>query len=107
MATAGLEHQPIRDWRDGCAVDQVVVVREVERRRKRDGDAFLRTSLGDRSGSVPAVLWADGEVRIGDPVRVAGRLSEHPRYGRQLTVENLAPAATDEIDWSALFDGPL
>ena len=40
----------IRDATDGTDLDQVLLVREVERRTRRDGGEFLRLTLGDRSG---------------------------------------------------------
>ena len=52
-----LDQPPISTWRDGDEVDAVLLVREVERRQKRDGSPFLRLTLADRSGDVPAVLW--------------------------------------------------
>ena len=59
--------------------------------------------------SVPAVVWDDVDdaaatATAGEPVRVIGTVSEHPRYGRQLTVQSvLAPL---EVDWERLLDSP-
>ena len=39
-------------------IDRVLLVRSVERRQTRDGSAFLRMALGDRSGSLPGVREA-------------------------------------------------
>ncbi|HEY3019717.1 MAG TPA: HD domain-containing protein [Solirubrobacteraceae bacterium] len=96
-------------WSDGSAVDAVLLVRDVERRHKRDGSPFLRFTLADRSGSVPAVLWDAGgspAVERGDAVRVAGRLDEHPRYGRQVTIDALSRPAAEAVPWAELLDGP-
>ena len=95
----------LADITDGTEVDRTLLVRDVERRTKRDGSPFLRLVLGDRSGSVPAVLWDDATARAGEPAHIVGRLAEHPRYGRQLTVAELR-APTDAVDWTALLDGP-
>jgi 3'-5' exoribonuclease len=85
----------------------VLLVREVEQRTKRDGSAFLRLTLADRSGTVPAVLWdADDAIGPGAPLRVRGRFAEHPRYGRQLTISDVAVPAADDVRWDDLVDGP-
>jgi 3'-5' exoribonuclease len=98
------------DWRDGASVDAVLLVREVERRQKRDGASFLRLVLGDRSGTVPAVMWtpdqAGDAASPGVPAWIAGRLTEHPRYGRQVTVTTLREPRPQEIDWDSLLEGP-
>ncbi len=111
--TAPPSEQPLlRDWRNGCAVDEVLLVREVEERRKRDGSPYLRMTLGDRSGSVPAVLWSPESVgavasEAGVALHVTGSFAEHPRYGRQVTVSDVHEPVEDEIDWDRLLDGPV
>jgi len=66
-----LDPMLLRDATDGTDLDQVLLVREVERRPRRDGGEFLRLTLGDRSGRVPAMVW--------DGVREASELAaEHP-----------------------------
>ncbi|WP_354699034.1 3'-5' exoribonuclease YhaM [Paraconexibacter sp. AEG42_29] len=100
----------LSEWQTPCDVDAVLLVREVERREKRDGSAFLRLLLGDRSGTIPAVMWDPGAavegLRAGTPAQVGGRCSEHPRYGRQLTVATVDSVAGDDVDWSLLLDAP-
>src|SRR4051812_32457141 len=97
----------IREWNDGLDIDGVLLVRDVEERTKRDGSPFLRLTLGDRSGTVPAVLWdAADAVEAGAPLRVRGHFAEHPRYGRQLTVADLRVPAGDDVRWEDLVDGP-
>jgi 3'-5' exoribonuclease len=101
----------VRQLVDGQEIDQVLLVRERELRTKRDGAEFLRLTLGDRTGSVAAVLW-DGVADLraaceaGSCVRVAGRYGVHPRYGAQLTLRALRPAEPHEYDPADLFDGP-
>ena len=96
---------PLADIADTTEIDRVLLVRDVDRRSKRDGSPFLRLTLSDRSGSVPAVMWEDATVGAGEPAHVVGRLAEHPRYGRQLTVGELR-APSGAVDWTALLDGP-
>jgi 3'-5' exoribonuclease len=101
----------VRDLTDGQEFDLVLLVRSRELRSKRDGGEYLKLVLGDRSGSVPAMLW-DGVADLaalceaGAAVRVAGRYNVHPRYGAQLLVRALRAADPDETDFSALLDGP-
>jgi 3'-5' exoribonuclease len=68
----------VREFTDGCDVAQALLVREIELRQRRDGSGYLRLLLGDRTGSVPAVVWEDIErVRDcclpGEVVYVTGR----------------------------------
>jgi 3'-5' exoribonuclease len=101
----------VREFHDGCEVDRVLLVREVERRQRRDGGEYLRVVLGDRTGSVPAMVWEGiaevlHVVRPGAPVRVQGRFGAHPRYGRQLTVRALLEPAPGSFAEDELHDGP-
>jgi 3'-5' exoribonuclease len=102
----------IREVTDGTDLDQVLLVREVDRRLKRDGGEFLRLTLGDRSGQVVAMVW-DGVrdiaplVATGRPVRVIGRYVVHPRYGAQLNLRALRPAEEGTYALDDLLDGPL
>ena len=99
----------IRDLEDGNAVDQVLLVRDSERRQTRTGADFMRLARADRTGVVTGLVWdgvenASATARPGDPVRVVGMFSQHPRYGPQLIVEALDIPL--ELDWDRLLDGP-
>ena len=78
-------------------------MRSAELRRRRDGDEFLKLMLGDRTGSVTAIL-SDGAgararlCRAGARSGSAGRFSVHERFGPQLTLESIRPAAEHEYD---------
>ena len=102
----------IREVSDGTDLDQVLLVREIDRRTKRDGGEFLRLTLGDRSGQVVAMVWDGvGEVEplvaAGQPVRVVGRYVVHPRYGPQVNLRALTPAEPGSYELEDLLDGPL
>jgi 3'-5' exoribonuclease len=99
----------IRDLVDGNAVDQVLLLRDSELRHTRTGADFMRLALADRTGVIAGLVWDDVEhasatARPGAPVRVVGKFSQHPRFGRQLTVETLDIPL--EVDWDRLLDGP-
>lgn len=101
----------VREFTDGCEVAGALLVREVEVRRRRDGSDYVRVVLGDRTGSVPAVVWEPVEsVREccvpGEVVRVVGRFSVHPRYGPQLAIVELRKAQAHEYSRDKLVDGP-
>jgi len=101
----------IRDAVDGTDLDQVLMVRDVERRAKRDGGEYLRLTLGDRSGAVAAMVWDDVTelapiVGAGRPVRVSGRYVVHPRYGPQLNLRALRLAEPGTYELEELLDGP-
>jgi 3'-5' exoribonuclease len=101
----------VRELEDGSDIDQILLVREVEARQKRDGGEFLKLVLADRSGSVPAMVW-DGVAQFRDlcvagaPVRVIGRYAAHPRYGPQITIRALRQASPGTFDLADLLDGP-
>jgi 3'-5' exoribonuclease len=90
----------VRRLTDGQDVDCVLLVREYE-----VGEP-LRLTLGDRSGSVSAVV-REGVADVaavcehGAAVRVQGRYAVH-----QIEVRSLRAADADETDLDALLDGP-
>ena len=101
----------VREFTDGCDVAQALLVREVELRRRRDGSDYLRLLLGDRTGSIPAMVWEDVDrLRAcclpGEVVYVSGRFCMHPRYGPQLAVQHLRRAEDEEYARDMLLDGP-
>jgi 3'-5' exoribonuclease len=101
----------VREFADGCDVDQALLVREVEVRRHSDGSQYLKLMLGDRTGTVAAIVReAAGDARklcrAGAVVRVSGRYSVDARFGPQLTVEVLRAAGTTDYDADELRDGP-
>src|SRR5215212_746196 len=82
----------IRDLADGQSVDAVFRVRERSLRQKRNGDAYLRLTLADASGTLAAVAWEGaGDMHdlcgAGAAVRIRGRFEVSERYGPQLTVQ--------------------
>jgi 3'-5' exoribonuclease len=98
-----------RELVDGQEVDSVFVVRELSRRQKRNGEAFLKLRLGDVSGSVEAVCWdgvdeCAGLAVTGSIVRVAGRYSVDERFGATLTLKGLRPAGPGEYDPADLVE---
>jgi 3'-5' exoribonuclease len=101
----------VRDFQDGQDLDVVLIVRAAETRHKRDGGAFLRLALGDRSGQVVAMVW-DGVAelqdlcRIGRPVRIAGRYECHARWGPQIAVRGIGEPQPGSFDMRDLVDGP-
>jgi hypothetical protein len=48
---------PLGELEDGQRVSGVYAVRERELRRKRNGDPWLRLSVGDATGTAEAVCW--------------------------------------------------
>jgi 3'-5' exoribonuclease len=96
---------------DGMEVDQVMLVREVERRQRRDGGAYLRLLLGDRTGAVACMVWEQLEemeelAQAGEPVRVTGRYTVHPRFGPQINLRELSRPAPGSFVVADLLDGP-
>jgi 3'-5' exoribonuclease len=101
----------VRDFQHGSELDQVLLVREADRRRRRDGTEFLRLVLGDRTGGVTAMVWDDiahalEHCRAGSPVRVIGRYEIHQRWGPQIAILGLRPALAGTFEPADLHDGP-
>jgi 3'-5' exoribonuclease len=101
----------VKELLDGIEVDQVLLVRELQRRTRRDGGEYLRLQLGDRSGVVAAMVWEDVPAVLellhpGEPVHVRGRYTRHPRFGPQIDLRELAAPAPGSYRPEDLFDGP-
>jgi 3'-5' exoribonuclease len=101
----------VNELSDGAEIDQVLLVREAERRQRRDGGDYLRLRLGDRTGALACMVWdelAEVEVlaRAGEPVRVRGRYTVHPRFGPQINLRELHEPEPGSFDLEDLLDGP-
>jgi 3'-5' exoribonuclease len=101
----------LNELSDGMEIDQVLLVREAERRQRRDGGDYLRLQLGDRTGAVACMVWDElTEVEqlagAGTPVRVRGRYTVHPRFGAQINLRGLEVAEPGSFDPRELLDGP-
>ncbi|HEY5262240.1 MAG TPA: HD domain-containing protein [Solirubrobacteraceae bacterium] len=101
----------VNELSDGVEIDQVLLVREIERRSRRDGGDYLRLRLGDRTGAVVAMVWDDlPEMErfaiSGTPVYVTGRYTVHPRFGPQINLRSLAAAEPGSFELGDLLDGP-
>jgi 3'-5' exoribonuclease len=101
----------VRDLVDGQEVDTVFVVQELNRRQKRNGEAFAKLQLGDCTGRLEAVVWdrVDEICACATPgavVRANGRFSIDARYGASLTVRTMRAADEGEFDLADLAEGP-
>jgi 3'-5' exoribonuclease len=101
----------LNELSDGMEIDQVLLVRESERRQRRDGGEYLRLHLGDRTGTVACMVWEELEeveelAPTGAPVKVLGRYTVHPRFGPQINLRGLQAAAPGSFDPQDLLDGP-
>jgi 3'-5' exoribonuclease len=78
------------------------LVNEKEIRNTRAGKAYLRLELGDRSGTIEAVMWDQAEAAAkdigrGDVVKVNARVESY-RNKLQLTLQQLRLAKPEEVD---------
>ena len=101
----------VNEFSDGIEIDQVLLVREAERRQRRDGGEYLRLQLGDRTGAVVAMVWedlveVDDLARPGNPIHVRGRYTVHPRFGPQINLRGLSEAVPGSFAPEDLLDGP-
>ncbi len=109
-ATSTLARMFVRELEHGQAVTQVLLVREAQRRSTRAGSDFLRVVLGDRTGTLVGVMWDCPEetfelAAVGIPLHVSGRYEVSERYGPQLRLTAMRPAAPGEYDLGELVDG--
>lgn len=101
----------LNELTDGMEIEQVLLVRESDRRQRRDGGDYLRLLLGDRTGAVPCMVWEElVEVqelaRPGVAVTVRGRYTVHPRFGPQINLRGLCEASPGSYCIEDLRDGP-
>jgi 3'-5' exoribonuclease len=101
---------PLRELQDGQRVQGAYAVRGRELRRKRNGDPWLKLTLGDASGTVEAVAWEDAEALYalatrGACVFVAGTFEDSERWGPKIKLSALREAAAGEYDEADLATG--
>ena len=101
----------IRELEAGQRVASVFCVRERDLRQKRNGEAFLRLVLGDKSGSIEAVAWEEAESRYGvaEPgaaLHVTGTFEQSDKWGSKIKVLELRPARDEEYTADDLAAGP-
>jgi 3'-5' exoribonuclease len=106
-----LRRMQVREFAAGTAISQALLVREAELRRRREGGEFLRLRLGDRTGSVGAVIEQDIErlaelAPAGAVVHVTATVAIHPRFGPELELQELRAAEPGEYRREELEDGP-
>jgi 3'-5' exoribonuclease len=94
---------PLNELEDGQRVSGVYAVRERELRRKRNGEPWLRLSLGDASGSAEAVSWEGAEELYalcgkGCAVFVTGIFEQSERWGAKIKIVSIRIAAGDEYE---------
>src|SRR5246127_1602287 len=78
------------------------LVCEKEIRNTREGKAYLRLELGDRSGTIEARMWDQFDVAVKDInrddfVKVNARVEIY-RNKRQLSLQQLRLAKPEEVD---------
>jgi 3'-5' exoribonuclease len=94
----------IADLVEDRTVEGVFAVARKERRRTRNGAAYLVLELVDASGRIDARVWDDVELldrrfAQGDAVRVLGRVE---RFGNRLQVQVRSLEAAEGADPAAL-----
>jgi 3'-5' exoribonuclease len=84
------------------SITSFFLVHEKEIRNTREGKAYLRLELGDRSGTIEARMWDQfdavvKDINRDDFVKVQARVEIY-RNKPQLSLQNLRLAKPDEID---------
>jgi 3'-5' exoribonuclease len=101
---------PLGELEDGQRVSGVYAVRERELRRKRNGDPWLRLSVGDATGSAEAVCWEEAETHYalcctGSAVHVSGVFEVSDRWGAKIKISSLRAAEAHEFEADDLAAG--
>jgi 3'-5' exoribonuclease len=99
----------LRELADGERVAGPFVVRVRELRQKKNGEDFLKLTLADATGSVPALAWDGVEgcfdaAAPGSIVFVTGRFSVHAQFGNQIKLDTVRAAEEGEYDPDALTE---
>jgi 3'-5' exoribonuclease len=97
------ERVALRDLEDGQRLRGVYAVRQRELRRKRNGEPWLRLSVGDSSGAAEAVCWEDAEALYalcgtGTAVHVTGIFEMSERWGAKIKIAELREAEPHEFE---------
>ena len=97
----------VSDLTPDTTITSFFLVCEKELRSTRDGKAFLRLELGDRSGALEARLWDNVEALAAlfdrdDVVKIHARVETY-KNRVQLAVERIRRAEPAEVDWSDYF----
>jgi 3'-5' exoribonuclease len=86
---------------EGVRVDEVFAVRSRDLRAARNGDAYLTIEFGDRTGTIPGVMFRPGpdewSMPVGTVARVRGTVTTY-RGSKRISVESLRPAAEYDRD---------
>jgi 3'-5' exoribonuclease len=101
---------PLGELDDGQRVSGVYAVRERELRRKRNGDPWLRLSVGDATGSAEAVCWEEAEALYalcctGSAVHVSGVFEVSERWGAKIKISSIRAAEPHEFEADDLATG--
>ncbi|HZO06484.1 MAG TPA: HD domain-containing protein [Solirubrobacterales bacterium] len=93
----------LAELEDGQRVRGVYAVRERELRRKRNGEPWLRLSVGDASGAAEAVSWEGAEelyaiCEKGCAVFVTGTFENSERWGAKIKLIELRAAEPHEYE---------
>jgi 3'-5' exoribonuclease len=93
----------LRDLEDGQRVQGIYAVRERELRRKRNGEPWLRLSVGDATGSAEAVCWEEAEAlyalcATGTAIFVSGVFEVSERWGPKIKISKLREAEPGEYE---------
>ncbi len=101
----------VSELTDGMEIDQVLLVRDVERRQRRDGGDYLRLQLGDRTGAVVSMVWEELEevqalARPGQPVTCAAATTATRASGRRSTCVGSPSRRQGHTRCEDLLDGP-
>jgi 3'-5' exoribonuclease len=119
-----LDHVDVRDLHAGQEIHQCLVVQSAERRESQEGTARLVLRLGDRTGTVEAVVWpvkggdqdevarVAAEAEVGAPLRLKGTVEVHEKYGTRIKLQekqkrvSIKAAQAGEYDPDRLQRGP-
>ncbi|HEV7481687.1 MAG TPA: HD domain-containing protein [Solirubrobacterales bacterium] len=97
------ERIALRDLEDGQRLGGVYAVRQRELRRKRNGEPWLRLSVGDSTGTAEAVCWEDAETLYalcgtGTAIHVTGVFEMSERWGAKIKIAALREAEPHEFE---------
>ena len=96
-----MERIAIKDLKPDTEIISCYVIRNKQIFQKKNGEPYLRLTLGDKTGEIQALMWDNlpktEEIKTDDLFKVRGRVNNY--QGRlQITIQNLEKTDFGEIE---------
>jgi 3'-5' exoribonuclease len=102
--SAAIPNKMIKDFKVGEKIDTYFKVISIDKKTKKDGNAFLALVLMDKTGKIPAKIWNNADqyfslVEAGEVYRINGKINEFMDQ-KQLKVDGLRAVTPSDNDYN-------